>query len=83
MDRGYAIEKEPDGSPRVLRGLVFDLGSDPGTHAYDDKVVEAVRSVLPRAVEMGGSSQETVVTACSVCQRIRLGKGYVSLRNTS
>lgn len=80
IDRGYAVEKHPDGSPRVLRGLVFDLGAEIAEGAYDEAIFQGLRSVIPEAARTGATHDRRLVTICSVCLRVDIpDKGWFEL----
>lgn len=75
MDRGYALSFQDDGSPETLRGLVFELQENQKDSGYEDRVVAAVRRVLPNVEEFGQKGSRTLITVCSVCLRIALPNG--------
>jgi hypothetical protein len=64
MDRGAILQRGPDGSPLVLRGVVLDLGPALREMARDDAVVEAVRQILP--IKSG-----VPVAVCAECGKLR------------
>lgn len=75
MDRGYATEVNRDGSPLVLRGLVFDLGTDYETAHHDASAVAAIREALPRVEGSDSAVERKLATVCSVCLRLKLPDG--------
>lgn len=76
MDRGYVLERRPDGRPRKLRGLVIDLGHEGQQAGGPEVVADIVRqSFYPTS-----SGGESVLVVCSVCRRVKRNKQqYVSL----
>lgn len=77
MDRGCAIARCEDGSPKVLRGLVVDLGA-----AFSDSGKEEVligmfrRAVVPPDKETG-----TIITICATCKKLKLDGEWVSVED--
>ncbi len=69
VDRGVAIEKNEDGSPKVMRGLVLDMGS----YMSEDVLVDKVRETM-RDGEAFKAIAEGFVTLCSNCMKVRISK---------
>lgn len=72
MDRGYIIERDADGAPELLRGIVFDMGADHAAGEVDERVVTALRNMLPTAEGLSEETNAGLMTVCMVCKRIRL-----------
>ncbi len=66
MDRGSIIERLPDGSPAIVRGLVIDLG----VHISTDRPVEKLIALLRTALH-GDRTGERLITVCSNCRRLK------------
>ncbi len=67
FDRGAILDRDENGAPVMLRGVVLDLGPDLHKLSHDEAVVTAIRELLPTA---GG---EGAVVLCAQCGRMRTG----------
>jgi PAS domain S-box-containing protein len=65
FDRGAVVSRTDDGSPALLRGIVFDLGPELRERGHVETVVRAVRSALPE------SAEERHPVVCAQCGRMR------------
>jgi PAS domain S-box-containing protein len=68
MDRGVAIQRLPDGSPAVVRGVVLDLGDHLDSEASFAEVLALFRRAVPAA-----KRTETHLAICSGCLSMRSG----------
>jgi len=70
MDRGAVLQFDENGQPRVLRGLVIDLGPEINRMARDRSLMEMIQRALPPERERAGGH----TTLCSGCKRLKIGK---------
>lgn len=69
VDRGIAVERDADGHPAVIRGIVISLGRAMRERALDETLVEALRASLPDA----GASRRARI--CPQCGRLQIEDG--------
>lgn len=73
MDRGCATACRADGYPKVLRGLVIDLGAAFSEAGKEEALVEMFRrSMVSPSRDVG-----TVITICATCRKIKLSNEWV------
>lgn len=70
MDRGCIIERDADGKPLRLRGVVIDLGETLNRQARERAMLALIRRRLP-TVETAG--QKTLIL-CDACKKLRITK---------
>lgn len=72
MDRGYAVERDDAGKPKIIRGLVIDLGS-----SLEEKVKQIVYETVRRQF-----SNDAIITICAVCKKVKMdNKEWVLLKD--
>lgn len=69
MDRGSIIERDENGNPLRLRGVVLDLGESLRKQARDEAVLKLIRKKLP----ISGRDKDVLVL-CSSCKKIKISK---------
>jgi PAS domain S-box-containing protein len=70
MDRGAAIFTDDTGKPRVLRGLVIDLGAQLKSEKAEHEILEMVRG----SIDPFASLKKGMVLICSNCLKTRIGE---------
>jgi PAS domain S-box-containing protein len=68
VDRGIAIEKREDGSPKVMRGLVLDIGGS----LDRDVLVDKVREIMRAEGDAFKSMKDGFLTICSNCMKVKI-----------
>ena len=69
MDRGSIIERDSDGKPKRLRGIVIDLGDHLREKTKDRVLFRLIRRKLP---SLGVNDGVTVL--CSACKQIKISE---------
>jgi PAS domain S-box-containing protein len=78
MDRGYIIERDEEGRPLKLRGVVIDLGETMREKSRDQAIFRLIRRKLPAP----GNNEQSVVI-CSSCKKIKITNSiWVTLDST-
>jgi hypothetical protein len=70
MDRGTAIATDENGRPRILRGLVIDMGA----HFHSDKAEEDLMKMVRSSAETFSNLKRGMVVVCSNCLKTRLSQ---------
>lgn len=67
LDRGVITERDEQGNPVRLRGIVIDIGSLLVPEKYDEHILEFARKSLPFSPDEDG-----MFSVCSSCKRIKV-----------
>jgi PAS domain S-box-containing protein len=73
MDRGDTMERDAEGWPLRLRGLVIDLGPEMERRSGSEVLVALIRQSLP------GPDGGDVTTVCSSCTRMQIEDEWISI----
>lgn len=69
MDRGGIIERDKEGKPLKLRGVVLDLGKNLNEKSRDKTAFNLIRSSLP------APGRDDIIVLCSSCKKVKLKDG--------
>ncbi len=69
MDRGSIIERDSEGKPKILRGIVIDLGERLREKTKDIALFGLIRRTLPSL-----GVNEGITVLCSACKKIKISE---------
>jgi PAS domain S-box-containing protein len=72
MDRGAITARLENGTPRTIRGIVFDVFPHFETATRSEALVGQLRGAIP-----SDRTQTTVLVICSSCKQIRSGSAWL------
>lgn len=67
MDRGFVLERDEQGKPEIIRGIVIDLGRESRFSGSAESIISIIMQSLPQ--EKG--SDPSFLTICSNCTRVK------------
>lgn len=67
MDRGFVTEKDKDGNPLKIRGIVIDLGKENEISGN----IENLKEILVQSIANYKISHNSFITVCSNCLRVK------------
>ena len=67
MDRGLVIERDEEGEPLLMRGLIIQLGAEIGDVDKDSKLFQKIRESFPKSID-------DFPVICSSCGRYKVEK---------
>lgn len=67
LDRGVITERDAEGAPLRLRGIVIDMGNILVPQDFDTQLLEVVREALPLT-----AGTQDMFSICSSCKRIKV-----------
>lgn len=71
MDRGYVLERDTDGSPLVIRGVVIDLGRE----GQETDAASALAGLIRQSAAHYDHDHQCYLTVCSGCRKVRAENG--------